>query len=240
MFLVSGPTLSAGLNLPNRYWKGENVAAIKVLLVDQADQAGRLRQALENEPELALVGSAPESRLADLDLTELRPDVLVWRLNEIQELDLLPRIRTSYRRLRVVVVLPQTDSFWLHQALKAGAQGVLSDRLTDRSLADAIRAVNAGGTFISGEASNALLNDYLGLYGGVKTGPLQLLSQRERQVFDLVLEGKTSVQIAQQLAISSKSVDTYRGRLMFKIGVTSLPGLLAFAVENGLTPRPIS
>lgn len=212
------------------------MAAIKVLLVDQTASAGRLRQVLEDHPELAIVNSAPGAQLDDLDLTELRPDVLVWRLNEIQELDLLPRIRISYRRLRTVVVLPQTDSLWLYQALKAGAQGVLSDRLTDRSLADAIRAVNAGGTFISGEASNALLNDYLGLYGGVKTGPLQLLSQRERQVFDLVLEGKTSVQIAQQLAISSKSVDTYRGRLMSKIGVTSLPALLKFAAENGLTP----
>lgn len=213
------------------------MAAIKVLLVDQTASAGRLRQVLEDHPELAIVNSAPGAQLDDLDLTELRPDVLVWRLNEIQELDLLPRIRTSYRRLRVVVVLPQTDSFWLHQALKAGAQGVLSDRLTDRSLADAIRAVTAGGTFISGEASNALLNDYLGLYGaGSKTGPLQLLSQRERQVFDLVLEGKTSVQIAQQLAISSKSVDTYRGRLMSKIGVTNLPALLKFAVENGFSP----
>ncbi len=216
------------------------MAAITVLAVDWAVPDGRLRQALESEPDLAIIALAPKTQLLDLDLNKLRPDVLVLRLGEIHDLELLPRLRNSYRRLRAVVVLPQTDTPWLYQALKAGAQGVISDRLSGENLAAAIRAVHAGGAFISGEASNALLNDYLGRYGGsAPKGPLQRLSQRERQVFDLVMEGKTSVQIAQQLAISSKSVDTYRGRLMSKIGVTSLPGLLAFAAENGLAPRPI-
>lgn len=223
------------------YQKGPNVAAIRVLLVDQAGSTGRLRQALENEPELAIVASTSGDQLPELDLDMLRPDVVVLRLGDIHDLELLPEIRNSHRRLRTVVVLPQTGTLWLYQALKAGAQGIVFDRLSGGDLAVAIRAVNAGGAFISREASNALLNDYLGLYdGSAKRGPLQRLSQRERQVFELVLEGKTSVQIGQQLAISSKSVDTYRGRLMSKIGVTSLPGLLAFAVENGLTPRPIS
>jgi DNA-binding CsgD family transcriptional regulator len=65
-------------------------------------------------------------------------------------------------------------------------------------------------------------------------GPLSRLSQRERQVLDLVVSGKSSGQIAQQLAISPKSVDTYRGRLMSKIGVNNLPGLMSFALDHGL------
>ena len=195
-----------------------------------------MREALDSESALIVIGAASQDQLGNIDLCKLRPDVLILGLVDLYGLEILHSIRSGYCWLRTVVVVPQPDASFLYRALQAGAQGVISYRLASKTLGDAVRAVHAGGTFISGEASVALLNDYLGLRNGViQTSPLQRLSQRERQVFDLLLEGKTSTQIAQQLAISPKSVDTYRGCLMSKIGVNNVPGLLHFAQENGLT-----
>ncbi len=216
--------------------KVHNVPAIKVLIVDQAGTGAALREALDNESAIIVVGAASQDQLDNVDPCELRPDVLILRLVDLHGLELLHGIRSGYCWLRMVVVVPQADAGFLYRALQAGAQGIISYRLAGKTLGDAVRAVHAGGTFISGEVSAALLNDYLGLRNGAdRTSPLQRLSQRERQVFDLVLGGKTSTQIAQQLAISPKSVDTYRGRLMSKFGVSNVTGLLHFAEENGLT-----
>jgi len=216
--------------------KVHNVPAIKVLIVDQAITGAALREALDNESAITVVGAASQDQLDNVDLCMLRPDVLIMRLVDLYDLEILHSIRSGYCWLRTVVVVPQADACFLYRALQAGAQGVISHRLDSKTLGDAVRAVHAGGTFISGEASTALLNDYLGLRNGAnRTSPLQRLSQRERQVLDLVIEGKTSTQIAQQLAISPKSVDTYRGRLMSKVGVSNMSGLLHFAEESGLT-----
>ncbi len=216
--------------------KVHNVAAIRVLIVDRAVTGAALRAALDNQSDIVTVGAMPQEQLVNLDLPDLRPDVLVLELLSAFDLEALRSIHRMHIRLRTVLVLPQTDSVLLYQALEAGANGVIFCPLAGNTLGDAVRAVHAGGTFISAEASVALLNDYLGLRKGAKrTSPLRLLSQRERQVFDLVMEGKTSAQIAQQLAISPKSVDTYRGRLMSKFGVSTVPGLRHFAKENGLT-----
>ena len=221
--------------------KVHNVPAIKVLIVDQAITGAALREALDNESAIIVVGATSQDQFDNADLCTLRPDVLILRLVDLYGLEILHSIRSGYCWLRTVVVVPQqADASFLYRALQAGAQGVISYRLASKTLGDAVRAVHAGGTFISGEASTVLLNDYLGLRNGAnRTSPLQRLSQRERQVFDLVIEGKTSTQIAQQLAISPKSVDTYRGRLMSKFGVSNVPGLLHFAQENGLTQGPI-
>jgi two-component system response regulator NreC len=212
------------------------MAAIRVLIADQTSPEIELGAALFQQREIVVVGAATYVQLVDLDLRELQPDVLVLRIVDATGLDLLRNIRSAHGWLRTVIATPQTDSGLLYRALQAGAQGVVSYRLAGETLGDAVRAVYAGGTFISQDASAALLNSYLGLGGGAR-GPLKHFSRRERQVFDLVLEGKTSSQIALQLAISPKSVETYRGRLMAKCGVRNLPGLLHFAAEHGLMSR---
>ncbi|MEI2688329.1 MAG: response regulator transcription factor [Anaerolineae bacterium] len=209
------------------------MAAIRVLIADQTSPEIELCSALFKEPGIVIIGAVTYVQLVDLDLRGLEPDVLVLRIVDVEGLDLLRNICSAHGWLRTVIATSQTDSGLLYRALQAGAQGVVSYRLAGETLGDAVRAVYAGGTFISQDTSTALLNSYLGL-GGALTGPLQRLSRRERQVFDLVLEGHTSVQIALQLAISPKSVETYRGRLMAKCGVRNMPGLLHFAVENGL------
>ncbi len=209
------------------------MATIRVLIADPTSPEAEPGAALFQQRDIVIVGAVTYVQLVDLDLHELEPDVLVLRIVDAAGLDLLRHIRSTYGWLRTVMTTSQTDTGLLYRALQAGAQGVVSYRLAGEALGDAVRAVYAGGTFISRDASTALLDSYLGLGGGSR-GPLKRLSRRERQVFDLVLEGKTSNQIALQLAISPKSVETYRGRLMVKCGVRNMPGLLHFAAEHGL------
>ena len=103
------------------------------------------------------------------------------------------------------------------------------------TLVNAIRAVYGGGAFVCGNAAALMIPHYINR-GGPKTPitPLESLSRRERQVLNLVVDGMSSSEIAQQLAISPKSVDTYRSRLMKKLGVTDLPSLVKFAIHHDL------
>jgi DNA-binding NarL/FixJ family response regulator len=213
------------------------MAAIRVLIADPTSPEVEPGTALFQQRDVVIVGAVTYMQLVDLDLRELEPDVLVLRIVDAAGLELLRHMRSAHGELRTVVATSQTDPGLLYRALQAGAQGVVSYRLAGETLGAAVRAVYAGGTFISHDASTALLNSYLGQGKGLR-GPLQRLSRRERQVFDLVLEGRTSSQIAVQLAISPKSVETYRGRLMAKCGVRNLPGLLHFAAEHGLMHGP--
>jgi DNA-binding NarL/FixJ family response regulator len=135
-------------------------------------------------------------------------------------------------RTRVMILSMHSDSEHVHRALAAGASGyVLKGGATDEIVA-AVRAVHAGRQYLS-----------LGLAAATATAslvaahsPLDSLSARERQVLQLVAEGHSSAQIAALVHLSPKSVDTYRSRLMKKLGVADLAALIRFAVQHGLTP----
>jgi DNA-binding NarL/FixJ family response regulator len=218
------------------------VAAINVLLVDrEAIMREGLREALESEPDIIVLAEAPDAGAALIRVGETKPDVIVVGLTDPNCADVVHTIRSSFRSCRIVVLSSQTEPAHLLQALKAGVHGILLRRVSGRTLVAAVRAVHAGGTFISGEASTALLRSYVMQASGMEiAGPLGRLSRRERQVLDMVVTGQNSSQIAQQLAISPKSVDTYRGRMMHKIGVNNLPSLLRFAAEHGLMQERVS
>lgn len=214
------------------------MAVIRVLVADQAIPEAEPYAALHSQREIVVVGAVKGEYLVDMDLRELKPDVLILRLVDATGLELLRSIHSAHGWLRILVASSQTDPDFLYRILQAGAGGLVSYRATGEALGDAVRAVHAGGILISRDLSTALLSGYLDLGGGMgKRWPLQRLSRRERQVLDLVLEGKTSNEIALDLAISPKSVGTYRGRLMSKFGVSNLPGLLHFATENGWISR---
>lgn len=101
----------------------------------------------------------------------------------------------------------------------------------------AVRAVHAGHRYLSQKISDGLVDDYVRQRqtAGAKS-PLARLSAREREVLQLVVEGRTSAEIAKILSLSLKTVETYRSRLMGKLGISDLPGLVKFAIQHGLTP----
>ena len=115
--------------------------------------------------------------------------------------------------------------------------GYLLKESAGREVVHAVREVMAGRRYLSHSIAETVLDDYVRRRtSGVAESPVSLLSRREREVLQLVVEGKASKEIARILHISSKTVDTYRSRLMEKLGVKDLPSLVRFAIEHGITP----
>ena len=125
----------------------------------------------------------------------------------------------------------------IFQALQAGVYGYLVKETAGIEVVDAVRAVTAGRHYLSEKISEKMIDDYLRLREDIGArSPLERLSPREREVLQLVVEGKTSAEIAEVLFLSPKTVDTYRSRLMQKLGIPDLPALVKFAIQHGLTP----
>lgn len=216
------------------------MSAITVLIIEtQAIMREGLRAVLESAADITVVGDMSQASDAIELARQLSPDVVVVDLAVAAAagIDAIRRIRSASPSTRVLILAAQQDSGTILRALQAGAHGVVLRRTSGAALIEAVRAVQSGGTYISGEASDALIRDYLEQRTGLVIGsPLHRLSQRERQVLDMVVNGKTSSQIAELLAISPKSVDTYRGRLMKKLGTRDVPALVKFAIQHGVTP----
>jgi two-component system, NarL family, response regulator NreC len=121
----------------------------------------------------------------------------------------------------------------VRQALRAGAQGYLLKKSAGAEVADAVRQLHSGGSYLSPEIAGTVITDYIA--DSRPTSPLETLTHRERQILQLIAEGKSSGQAANSLFLSRKTVDTYRCRLMQKLGIHDLHGLMKFAIQHGLT-----
>lgn len=214
--------------------------AITVLLSEpQAIMREGLRAVLEGAPDIIVVGDAANAGDASVLVQQIKPDVVLVDLAVAagESIEALRRMRAASPATRILILVAQQDAGTILRALQVGAHGVVLRRTSGKALIEAVRAVRSGGTYISGEASDALIGDYLEQRTGLApASPLHRLSQRERQVLEMVVSGKTSSQIGALLAISPKSVDTYRGRLMKKLGTRDVPSLVKFAIQHGLTP----
>src|SRR3569832_217034 len=122
----------------------------------------------------------------------------------------------------------------IFQAFQAGALGYLLMESAGKELVTAVRAMHAGNHYLSQKITGVLIDDYIQKRN--ITSPLTSLSPRERQILLMVVEGKSSVAIASDLHLSPMTVETYRSRMMQKLGVEKFAGLVRFAIQHGLTP----
>jgi DNA-binding NarL/FixJ family response regulator len=140
-------------------------------------------------------------------------------------------IRSRRSSARVVMLSMHSNTEHVQRALQAGASGYVLKTSAVNELVDAIRVVHAGRRYLS----RALADEFLErIMGDARCGPLSVLSARERQVLKLVAEGNSLVRIAAQLSLSRKTVETYRGRMMVKLGIENLAGLIKFAIKQGV------
>ena len=203
---------------------------IKVLVVD--DHAV-MRSGLQSVLEAAgmqVVAQAADGREAVRRAAETQPDVVILDiampgLNGIEAAALL---REKCPAARVIMLSMHSTSEYVHRALGAGAAGYLLKDSAAGEIVAAVRAVRAGKQFLSAAVA--------GFERRTGPSPLERLSARERQVLQLVVEGRTSAEIAKIVHLSPKSVESYRSRLMRKLGVSDVPALVKFALLHGLTP----
>jgi DNA-binding NarL/FixJ family response regulator len=183
-------------------------------------------------PDLEIVGEAGNGREAVELAGTLRPDVVVMdvAMPELNGIEATRRLTSENPHIRVVALSMHKDSVYVREILRAGARGyLLKDSVAD-DLVAAIRAVAGGEGYLSPAISNAVLDDYRKHV----TNPIDLLSSREREVLQMLAEGKTNKEIAVTLNLSVYTVDAHRGRIMEKLNVHSINELVRFAVRNGL------
>ncbi len=150
-------------------------------------------------------------------------------------IEAISEIKRRMPETRVIVLTVHKTDEYIHESLRAGANGYVLKDATYEELSGGIRTVLAGKTFLSPDVSGRVIHNYL---GAVRTPlgsrPADLLTQRERQVLKLVAEGHNNRYIAEYLSLSSKTVEKHRSNLMRKLDIHSVATLTAFAIGNGL------
>lgn len=192
---------------------------------------------LGNQPDMEVVGLATNGREAIRMVDQYQPDVAVMDISmpELNGIEAIQQMLPSHPRMKVIVLSIHETKPYVYRALKAGAKGYLIKETAGLEVVDAVREVYRGERYLSQRIADLLTDiSFRSLENSGETSPLEQLSPREREILQLVAEGKTSQEIAQRLSISSKTVDTYRSRLMHKIGVEDVAGLVKFAIQHGV------
>jgi DNA-binding NarL/FixJ family response regulator len=211
---------------------------IRVLVADDhAIVREGLGTMLSHQPDMTVVGLATHGREAIRMVDEYQPDVAIMDISmpELNGIDAISQMLPRHPNIKVIVLSIHETKPYVYRALKAGARGYLLKETAGLEVVDAVRAVYGGERYLSQRISDLVRDvSFRSLDGAKEVSLLEQLSPREREILQLVAEGKTSQEIAERLVLSSKTVDTYRSRLMRKIGVEDMAGLIKFAIQNGV------
>ena len=210
---------------------------IKVFLADDhAVLRDGLRSLLEAQGDITVVGESDNGRDAVREMEELLPDVVVMdiAMPDLNGIEATRIISDRWPEVRVVMLSVFSDAESIYRALQAGASGYLLKSSAGREVVEAVRTVRLGGRYLSDKITETVVDEYV--RERQAKSPLETLSPRERQVLQLSAEGKTIPEIAELLSLSPRTVETYRARLMEKLGIKDLRGLIMFAVKHGITP----
>jgi two-component system, NarL family, response regulator NreC len=207
--------------------------AINILLADDHTIVRQgLKLILSAHPDLHVVGEAANGKEAVELAAKLKPDIVLLdvAMPELNGIEATRKMVEANSRLRVLVLSMHKEAVYVREILRAGARGYILKDAIDTELLNAVRSVARGDGYISPAVSGALLNDYR----KDVTDPVDLLSPREREVLQLIAEGKTNKEIATKLNLSVYTVDSHRGKIMEKLNLHSTGELVRFAIKRGL------
>jgi DNA-binding NarL/FixJ family response regulator len=209
---------------------------IRIMLVDDhalvRDGVSRL---LEAQPDMRVVGSFGDSREAVHFASREEPDVAIVdvAMPGASGIDVARQLREASPDTHLLVLSMHSNPEYVHQALLAGALGYVAKESAGAVLVAAVRQVQAGQRYLSEPFDKETLRRFLAASG--ERDPLAPLSAREREVLRHTVEGRTIAETAQLLGLSPKSIETYRSRMMTKLGIDDLPTLVKFAIRHGIT-----
>jgi DNA-binding NarL/FixJ family response regulator len=198
-----------------------------------------LRFMLQAQKDFQVVGDAANGRDAVRQVAEFCPDVVILdiAMPELNGIEAIRQIHETCPSAQAIILSIHYTAEHVFRALQAGARGYLLKETAGVEVVNAVRAVHAGHRYLSQKISDQVIDDYVHQRQAAPiNSPLARLSPREREILQLVVEGKTSIEIAHTLSLSPKTVETYRSRLMDKLGIGDLPSLIKFAIQHGLTP----
>jgi two-component system, NarL family, response regulator NreC len=210
-----------------------------VLADDHAVLRTGLAALLNARSDMTVVGEAADGAELLALVETAQPDVILLDLTmpRLGGLEVLPLLRQRIPAARILILTMHQDEGYLRRAIKGGAAGYVLKKAADVELIAAIQAIMRGDLYVHPSLTRALLEDIVPAGHGSATDENDLwatLSEREQEVLQMVALGHTSREIADQLAVSAKTVDTYRARGMEKLGLRSRAALVRFALANGL------
>jgi len=211
--------------------------ALRILLADDHTVVRQgLRKVLEERPEWQVVAEAGDGRTAVLLAEQHKPDVAVVdvAMPLLNGIEATRQITKRAPQTKVLVLSMYSDEAYVTQMLKAGAKGYLLKDSADVDLLEAVQAVSQGKSFFSPAVARLMSDDYKHQRGENAVDRYESLSDREREIFQLVAEGKTNKEMAALLFISPSTVETHRARVMEKLDLHSAAEIVLYAVRRGV------
>lgn len=211
---------------------------IRVLLAEDHTIVRKgIRSLLDEERDIEVVGEADNGRDAVVQTEALIPDIVVMdhTMPLLNGLEATRQIRKLLPAVRVLILTMHTNEEYIFQFLQAGAAGFLVKQTAPTELISAIRVIYGGDSFLSPAISKSVIDEYVRVgESHRKSTPDGMLTDREREVLQLIAEGHTNQAIAQQLQISTKTVGVHRLNLMQKLDLHNLADLTKYAIRNGI------
>jgi DNA-binding NarL/FixJ family response regulator len=213
--------------------------ATKILLADDhAVIRQGLRSLLEKHPDVEVVGEAEDGQKA-MDMVEkLKPNIVIMDISmpNLNGIDATYKITHERKGTKVIVLSMHSSQRFVQEVLKAGASGYLLKECLFDELLEAIRAVLKSGTYLSRKIEGVVFQDYIKRISPGYRSELAALTPREREVLQFLAEGKSTKQIAMQLHVSGKTIESNRRNIMDKLRIHSIAELTKYAVREGITP----
>jgi DNA-binding NarL/FixJ family response regulator len=215
---------------------------IKILLADDhAIVRDGLRRSLQQEQDMEVVGQAKDGLTTIQLARELSPDVVLMDISmpDINGMDTCREITRDFPNIKVIGLSMHSAKRFVSEMFKAGACGYLPKNCEFDELASAIRSVMAGKTYLSPAITDVVVDNFVRVSAEENNSVFFTLTKRERQVLQLMAEGKTTKQIGQSLHISPKTVEAHRLRVMEKLNINNVAQLTKYAIQEGLTSAEI-
>jgi len=211
---------------------------IKVLLVDNhAIIREGLRSLLEKQPEMKVIADTDDGRKAIELVRELSPDIVIMDITMpgLNGIEATRQITAEFTDVKVIALSIHSKRRFVADMLSAGATGYILKECLFDELVQAIKAVAAGGRYLSPRITDVVVNDYVKRLSSSADSPFEALKTREREVLQLVAEGKSTKQIALYLHVSTKTIEANRRQIMEKLNIHNVAELTKYAVREGLT-----
>jgi DNA-binding NarL/FixJ family response regulator len=215
---------------------------VRIVLVDDHRLMREgLRCLLEQEPEFKVVGEAADGHTAIEVVRTLSPDVVVMDVGmpDLNGIDAARRITSEYERVKVIAVSAHADKRNVMNMLEAGAAGYVLKNAAHDELLRAVHAVSAGRTYLSPEVAGLVVERMTNPDAVPDMSAYAILGARQREVLQLVSEGKSSAETAKVMHISTKTVETHRRNIAQKLGLHGTAALTRYAIREGLTTLEI-